>query len=99
MNIPKQITRDVQAWAKRNGINPQEGKVVDLWTIPHALLGVIVGRTLHGNVIPAMILALILAILYEMIEPVIWYELHEEPFNPLADVLAATLAAGTISAL
>ncbi len=70
-----------------------EGKVLDIWSIPHFLSGMVFALLWQRRVAGGILLAVLIAFGYELIEPVIWWDLHETGWNCLADIVLAGLGA------
>jgi hypothetical protein len=70
-----------------------EGVVLDIWSIPHFLSGMALALLWQRHVAGGILLACLLAFGYELLEPVIWWDLRETGWNFLADILLAGLGA------
>jgi len=68
----------------------KEGKYIDLWLIPHLLIGILLGQLfllINFNLTISLIIILALAIIWELFEIII--KIKEAIPNKIIDVLAA----------
>lgn len=86
----KTVENNNQAQDEKNEGFWKEGKYIDAWSIVHFLSGLFLGFILNAlgfSIFEGFLIAALLVILWEIIEPHIWPKWHETWQNQIVDII------------